>query len=93
MATMKANGGAIRMYRHKSMGTRYALCANGKLLVNPGGHDGWHVSARDVADVERICEVDQSPAAKITMHRTQADAHAHEQSQRVRRMQQRRPAS
>jgi hypothetical protein len=92
MATMKANGGAVKMFRHKSTGTRYALCANGKLLVNPGGHDGWHVSLRSVADMERLCEVDTSRAAKVTLSRSRADAYAHERAKRLRRLQQRRQA-
>jgi hypothetical protein len=41
MATLKANGGAVRMYRHPVNGTRLAVCENGRVPVNPGGANGW----------------------------------------------------
>jgi hypothetical protein len=37
MATLKANGGAVRFYEHPANGSRIAVCANGRVLINPGG--------------------------------------------------------
>jgi hypothetical protein len=86
MATMKANGGAIRLWRHRATGTRYALCANGKLLVNRGGNDGWKHSQLSLERIERDCVEDDSAGARATRSRTAADAHAHEQAKRLRRV-------
>jgi hypothetical protein len=41
MATISANGGAERCWRNVRNGSRMVLCRNGRLLINPGGHDGW----------------------------------------------------
>jgi hypothetical protein len=41
MATLKANGGAVRFYVHPANGSRIAICENGRVLINPGGKNGW----------------------------------------------------
>lgn len=41
MASISANGGADRYWRHQSTGSRAVLCRNGKVLVNPGGASSW----------------------------------------------------
>lgn len=41
MATLKANGGAIRWYVHPGNGSRLVVCANARVLINPGGGNGW----------------------------------------------------
>lgn len=52
MATLKANGGAVRFYRHPN-GSRIAVCANGRVLVNPGGNNGWKRSRTPKDEIER----------------------------------------
>jgi hypothetical protein len=42
MATICANGGAREVWRHSVNRSRAIICTNGRLLVNPGGSDGWH---------------------------------------------------
>ena len=41
MTTLKANGGAVRFYLHPANGSRLAVCANARVLINPGGKNGW----------------------------------------------------
>jgi hypothetical protein len=52
MATLKANGGAVRMYRHPGNGTRIAVCANAVVLINPGGGNGWKRSRIKKGEIE-----------------------------------------
>jgi hypothetical protein len=53
MATLKANGGAVRMYVHPANGSRLAVCANGRVLINPGGKDGWKRSRIPKEEIEQ----------------------------------------
>ena len=70
MASLKANGGVARLWRHLPTGTRYALCHNGRLFVNPGGADGWIRSPHTLEKIERDCEPDHSRGARATITRT-----------------------
>jgi hypothetical protein len=72
MATMSANGGAERFWRNVRNGSRMALCRNGRLLINPGGHDGWKRSNMEREDLteDRGWVPDDSAAAKAAITRT-----------------------
>jgi hypothetical protein len=72
MATMKANGGAERFWRDVRTGSRMVLCRNGRLLINPGGHDGWKRTtiAREALTERSGWVPDDSAAAKAAITRT-----------------------
>jgi hypothetical protein len=52
MATLKANGGAVRFYEHPANGSRIAVCANGRVLINPGGKSSWKRSRIQKDEIE-----------------------------------------
>jgi hypothetical protein len=75
MATLKANGGAVRFYRYPANGTRLAVCANGRVLINPGGANGWKRSRLAAADIASLDT--RPPGTKTAPTNTRATAEAH----------------
>ena len=73
MATLKSNGGAVRFYEHPANGSRIAVCANGRVLINPGGKSTWKRSRIRKDEIEArgfrpttAKEQKQCPSSKST---------------------------
>jgi hypothetical protein len=91
MATISANGGASQFWRHAGTGSRAVLCRNGKILINPGGNNGWKRTLMTVAGLrdDRGWIALDDASSRAAVSRTTAESHAREQSKRLRRLRRR----
>lgn len=84
MATIRANGGAERYWRHATTGTRLVLCRNGEFLINPGGASRW-VFAKEPYTLEMIerdprWQADTRPTISAAVTRTTREARRQDRS-------------
>lgn len=88
MATLKTHKGIETIYTSgtKPYFTRYAVCKDGKIMVNRGG-TGWKLAPALTAEqLAANFMVDTSHQAKAIISRANADAHAHDAAKRRRRL-------
>lgn len=70
MATIMANGGAERFWKHEPTGTRAVLCRNGKLLIHRGRWRRPRETTREEIERDPAWQTDTSTTARAGVTRT-----------------------
>ena len=74
MATISANGGAERYWRHEPTGTRACLCRNGRLLIFQGRWRFAKSTTLETIERDSRWQPDTRPVISAAVTRTSREA-------------------